>query len=456
MSCVPRWATPRRPDRRTLGPKVAATARALGTPLMPWQQTVADVAFELDGRGRLAFREVRVTVPRQSGKTSLLLAAMVTRALAHDTPQRIAYTAQTRQDARAKFEEHVDLLDRTPLRRLYDVRRTNGSEQIRWHTGSRHVLTANTDKAGHGMPLDLGVIDEAFAQIDDRLEQAFRPAMITKPSPQLWIVSTAGTADSVYLRRKVDDGRARVTADDPGAVAYFEWSAPDDADPDDPATWEACMPALGHTVAVEDIAADHDSMLPGEFARAYLNRWTRTTEAVIDPVAWSACRAPAAAVADPVALAIDVAADRSWATVAASDGLTVEVVDYRPGTDWIVTRVDELIARHRPSAVAWDPVGPVGSLDLYLEQVAGALTVRLGARDQTAACGGLYDAVTEGSLRHLGQAPLDDAVAGAARRTLLDAWAWARRSSQTDISPLVAVTAARWAIINAPARAAIF
>jgi ABC-type sulfate transport system substrate-binding protein len=47
-------------------------------------------------------------------------------------------------------------------------------------------------------------------------------------------------------------------------------------------------------------------------------------------------------------------------------------------------------------------------------------------------------------------------VSGAARRTLLDAWAWARRTSQTDISPLVAATAARWAIINAPARAAIF
>ena len=44
---------------------------------MPWQQLVADVGTELveDESGRLvpAWREVVVTVPRQSGKTTLVL-----------------------------------------------------------------------------------------------------------------------------------------------------------------------------------------------------------------------------------------------------------------------------------------------------------------------------------------------------------------------------------------------
>ena len=48
----PRFATARTPSRDTLGPQIAAVARALGQPLLPWQQLVADVGFELvDGVG---------------------------------------------------------------------------------------------------------------------------------------------------------------------------------------------------------------------------------------------------------------------------------------------------------------------------------------------------------------------------------------------------------------------
>jgi hypothetical protein len=40
-----------------------------GTPLMPWQRYVADVALEIDPEtGLLAYRGVDVTVPRQSGR----------------------------------------------------------------------------------------------------------------------------------------------------------------------------------------------------------------------------------------------------------------------------------------------------------------------------------------------------------------------------------------------------
>ena len=49
---------------------------------MPWQQHVADVALEVDpATGLLAYREVVVTIPRQSGKSSLALAIMVHRAI---------------------------------------------------------------------------------------------------------------------------------------------------------------------------------------------------------------------------------------------------------------------------------------------------------------------------------------------------------------------------------------
>ncbi len=141
-------------------------------------------------------------------------------------------------------------------------------------TASSVGITASGESSGHGQTLDLGVIDEAFAQKDERLVQAFRPAMMTRPSAQLWIVSTMGHEDSLFFHDRVDDGRARVEAGERSGVAFFEWSAHDDDDPDEASTWWSCMPALGYTVNEATIRADHDGMPPDEFARAYLNRRT--------------------------------------------------------------------------------------------------------------------------------------------------------------------------------------
>ena len=77
---------------------------------MPWQAQVANVAGELLTDGRPAFREVRVTVPRQSGKTTLILVVEVDRSLNWGPGQRSLYAAQDRNNSRAKWEEQVDLL----------------------------------------------------------------------------------------------------------------------------------------------------------------------------------------------------------------------------------------------------------------------------------------------------------------------------------------------------------
>jgi len=282
-----------------------------------------DTALELEADGRPAFREVRVTVPRQQGKTGgLLLPVMVHRALGGVDPraQRILYTAQDRNHSREKWSEQVELLDHSPLRRLYRVRRSNGSEAIRWRTGSVHGITASGEKSGHGFTLDLGVIDEAFAQVDDRLVQAFRPAMLTRPLAQLWVVSTAGTDESTFLRERVEDGRARVEAGERSGVAYFEWSAPDDAAIEDPATWRLAMPALGTLIDEATVAADHAAMDEGEFARAYLNRWSPGGTPVFDLASWVACLDVSSASITPPAFGVDVAPDRAHASIAASSG----------------------------------------------------------------------------------------------------------------------------------------
>lgn len=434
---------------------------------MPWQQYVADVALEVDpGTGRLAYREVVLTVPRQSGKTTLILAVAVHRALAFGAAQKIVYSAQTRNDARKKWEDdHVAALDASPLGkrapRPYRVRKTNGNEAIIWRNGSMHGISSNTEKSGHGGTLDLAFMDEAFAHVDNRLEQAFKPAMITRPQPQTWVVSTAGTGESVFLWGKVENGRLRAEEGATEKIAYFEWSAEPGADPGSIATWQSCMPALRHdanptgTQPIEAVATEYASMPLPEFRRAFLNLWdVRRADPVISADDWAACTARTSKMADPVALAFDVSPDRSSASISAAapstvhrDRLHVEVVEQAAGTGWVVPRLVELSARHRPVDIVCDAAGPAGSL---LAQAAAAdLAVKVvSTRQHAQACGGFYDAVMDGELVHIGQPGLAAAVDGACRRNVGDAWLWDRRSSSVDITPLVAGTLAKWAWEN--------
>lgn len=470
LTCVPRWGTPRHDGRKTYGGKVAKIAQALGTPLMPWQRYVADVALEVDpDTGLLAYRDVVLVVPRQSGKTTLLLATMVWRALAWPR-QRILYAAQNRLSARSKWEEeHVATLEATrAFATKFSVRKTNGDEAIRWRNGSRHGITSNTETAGHGETLDHGVVDEAFAHEDGRMEQAFSPAMITRDQPQQWVVSTAGTeARSHFLNAKRTRGREIVESGQASTLAFFDWTVPEEFDRTDPDTWWACMPALGHTVTEAAVASELEKMEAAEFDRAYLNV-TRTIAAAEDPnvptAEWPELADPRSRSADEVAFAFDVAPDRRSAAIAVygprRDGRGhVEIVEHRDGTDWVVDRLVELRQRWNPVAVGVDPAGPAGSLlvDLEKQGIArpadhsrpgrGELAIP-SARDAAGAAGAFADAVRQGTLCHLDQTPLNTALDGARTRPLGDAWAWARKYSSADISPLVAATVARWAYLT--------
>ncbi len=210
---------------------------------------------------------------RQQGKTIDLLAWMVETALRVPGAQ-VLYAAQTRLDARHRLlDTWWPVIARSALRGFVEPRRGSGSEALCFRNGSIIGLVSGTQTSGHGDQCDLAVIDEAWSQRDGRTEQAVRPAMLTRPAAQLVVASCAGNEDSAYFRAKVEDGRARVEMGVPGTSCYFGYGAADDADPSDPLTWRACMPALGVTVSEETVRADSESMDLPEFRRAYLCQW---------------------------------------------------------------------------------------------------------------------------------------------------------------------------------------
>lgn len=418
---------------------------------MPWQEHVAMVGGEIDPEtGRPAYRTVFVTVPRQSGKTTLFLTWEVQRATGWRAfgPQRIVYSAQTGNDARKKLiEDQVPVLEKYRKRLgIQKILKGIGSESVIWNNGSRLVLMASGEDAGHGKTVDLGIIDELFADVDERRSQALRPAMLTKPYAQVLVSSTMGTDASVPLNQLVARGRAAVEAGKRSGLAFFEWSAPDDADPDDPATWWACMPALGFTQTEDTVRGERADMKDGDFRRAMLNQQTSSDDRVIPLAEWdAACSTDAKPSASPV-FAVDVNPERSAGSIVAASGGSVpvcELAEHQHGTGWIVEAVTQMSRLWGNALVLVDSSGPAASLIPELK--AANVPVRdVAPKELVAACGAFYDRVLEGRVRVRRHPLLDAAAAGATKRVSSDAWAWARKHSAVDVSPLVAATLAVW------------
>lgn len=469
-SASPRYSTPRHPDRKTLGTAAGKVAARIGTPFMPWQQQAADVALEVDPRtGRLVYDDVRITVPRQSGKTTILLPNVLTRWQASrwlGGPQTMLYFAQNRIKARRKWEKTFlrTMKQCKFLSGMYDVKLSTGDEHIDFNDGSSFGIDSTTESAVHGDSLDWAAQDEAFALPDFRMDQAVIPTMATRPSPQFWIVSTAGNDESVYLWDKVTTGRDTVLAGSPGKTCYIEYSAPEDLDPEDYGNrdvWYSCMPALDITIPVDAVQSAYDKMSRTEFARAFLNIWPDEVINTKIPLGWwRACADPAASIAGQPVFSVDVSWDRSTAAIIAvgravtdPNRVAVEVVDYRPGqgTRWVVPRLVQLMHTHHGRGVALDAFGPVTSLVRPLVEVRLEPVVP-GTNRMVAACGALFDAARDRVLmirsddaHPKGDPILESALKVSATRKLGDSWVWSRDGSKGDISPLVALTTALWA-----------
>lgn len=455
-ACPPRWATARDPDTPTYGGAVATLMRQMGIEPMPWQQQVADVAGEFDEEaGQFRYQTIDLVVPRQAGKTALILPTMLQRASLRRAG-RGWYTAQTRQDAADQFRDGwLPLVDNAPLdaRRRLHVRRANGSERITIKgSGSIVGLFAPGKKALHGKQADIAVIDEtwAFTLPDGKdLETGIRPAMATRPLRQRWRISAAGDWTSSYLDDIQASGRTLVESGEPSRRAYFEWSAPVDEDEAvdvmDPELWWASHPALGFTIDEDFIRGEAAEMDPVTFARSYLCIPARLVGVDSIPAArWRKC---AGAVEQDgwVVFAVDTTPDREWTSIGVAGESGIDVADHRPGTDWVVPRLRELRDRWQCKGVVIDRGSPAGSLADAVE-AAGITVTSPTATEFAQACGDFYDAVVNGTLVHPDEPVLNESVGTAKKRKIGQAWGWER--FDRDATALVATTLARWGMAS--------
>lgn len=468
-----RFATPRDPGYESLGWRVRKIARALDTPLLPWQNEVIDVASEIDHEGRYRYHTVIVSVPRQSGKTTLTLANGVDRCL-FLPGAKCWHTAQTGQDAREKFLEMADPFAKSTIGQISSVlRKGAGATRLTFANRSTFRPHPPTEESLHGQQSDLNNIDEGWSYSDLQgmaLIQAIVPTQATRKGAQTWVTSTMGTADSVWFHGMCDKGRV-LSRRAAGGIAYFEWSIDDGVDPADLDAVAAAHPAYGLLIDRTALEQAWQAMAdtPGAFARAYGNRRTTAAERVIPVDRWLSAQRD---VPIPAGAPVVFGAATSWnrdetAIVAAAmldtDLPIIEVIAVRPGTSWAVDAC-ERASRHADDApIVIDPVGPSGPLADALE-LRGVPLERMKTADITSGAADLYDRITVADDDGRPLPPrivfrpneyLNAAVDRASKRMVGDgAWTWGRRTSSGSIAALEAATnAARAAARFTPAAA---
>lgn len=406
--------------------------------------------------GKWSSRLVGISTPRQNGKSQLIVSRALAGVLLFDEKTIICSAHQT-DTAREVFQRLLDVIENNPSvsRRVESVMKALNREFIRFKGGQTIRIKARSVSGSRGFSADCLLLDEA--QILGRPAwSSILPTMSARENPQAWLLGTPPTPQDegevfAQLRDQALEGSGR-------RMSYLEWSASENDNIDDPATWAKANPAYGLRISKDAVEAERSAMSDQQFAMERLGMWAaESATRVIDELTWSKVADSSSMAIENLTLAIDVAPDRSRATVALAgkraDGRWhVEVDDERRNTDWVASWVQARAAKNRLHAVVLDEMSGLVEERRGRHYLVGTdVVVTLAAsegRDMAIACAKFFDSVMDESVRHTDQPQLNLALSVARKRPLGAGWAWNRKDAVSDITPLVASTLALWGAQN--------
>ena len=460
------------PALSSRGQDAVDLAALAGLILDPWQQIALDAALRETDDGKWASFEVAVIVPRQNGKGALLEARELA-GLFLFGERLIIHTAHEFKTAQEAFRRIRFLIENTPtlLKKVKKIWASHGDEGIELHSprckvrgpsqcgcsgGQRLRFLARSGGSGRGFSGDCVILDEAYALTPDHMA-AILPTLSARPNPQVWYTSSAGLAASELLRSIRDRGRAATDS----SLCYLEWCATPNAegkiDPENRIGWAEANPALHIRIAEEFIEKERRALPEREFTRERLGLWEEAEEAIpISPADWQAATDPMSEITGRLCFAIEAALDNSGTSIAVAgyraDGrVHAEIVTEKGGSAWVAPKISELVQKWSPGMVALDPSSPAGHLtaEILATGVDPEIVHEMGSSEMAASFAGLVADVREDRFRHLGQESVNKALSLAVVRDVGDGGkAWGRRKSAGDISSLVALTSARWALLE--------
>ena len=481
---LPTYRTARSPERYTDGKRAGRLiARKTGKVTSRWQQYVLDVGLErVDGPGSpFAYSTIDVIVGRRCGKTIALMGVPLFRGMCGPVrldnggvvPFAAAHTAQNLMKARQRFiKDLVEPLQGSMSQSVWaaghNLRSGMGDTSLTFDpatTGKDYRarrasiigVFAPTISAvrGDGL-LHLG-FDEILVFTQRRGEElmaAARPTLATmRGHGQIWRASNVTMMNdrTTWLWGIRERGRGNVAADVRRGAAYFEFTIPDDADPADETVWWDHYPALRDgLIRPDELREDLSELGLGHFAAEYLGRWPGEVAvanwAAIAESDFDAARTVTPFPDDaPAVLGVEIDPfGRSSSIAAATPGI-VEVIDHRPGSDWVAERVRELA--DRAAVVVVDDYGPGHDLAGRLADIpeVTAKLHPLRGPDVVSACYTFEAGLRERSLAWIASDFHERlrAAAASAERTPGRAWQFERRVGISQ-TPLYACVLARY------------
>jgi hypothetical protein len=449
---------------------------------------VLDVALErVDGPDSpYCYSTIDTIVGRRCGKTVTMMGVPLYRGLLGpvtlDNGVRVpfigAHTAQNLTKARQRFlkdlvEPFQESMSPTQWEVGHNLRTAMGDTYLTfdpaardWHATRSSVMQifAPTVSAvrGDGL-LHLG-FDEVLVWPDARGQEfmaAARPTLGTlRGHGQVWRSSNVTMLNdkTTWLASIRDRGRAAVAADRRSGAAYFEFTIPPDADPTDESVWWECYPALADgIIRPDELRADLVELGVDHFAAEYLGRWPTGRAAIswaaFDRDVWAAAATQKSQNPIPPAkIGFDIDPFGRASTIASYVDGIVEILDHRPGADWVFDEVVRYAERADVDTLVVDDYGPghdlIGRLDGISAVVDKLIPMR--SADFVSACYAFDAGIREGavSIRQSDYHTAIDNAAAAAQRTPGRSWQWERRVAVVQ-TPLVAATLAKWAADHA-------
>lgn len=414
---------------------------------------------------------VAVSVPRQNGKGAIIEALELGFLLgAFPDAALLVHSAHEFKTAKNGFDRILSLvrghpaladLEDAPVsaRRRLVVMTANAQESITYIDRDAKIkrtikFFARSKNSGRGFSSDILILDEA-QELSEQTWAAILPTISARHNPQIWLFGTP--PDETMNGEVFTRLRELALKEIDERLAYFEWSASKDDPIEDVETWMRANPACPLRISVQTIRDEFLGMDEETFSRERLGMWDgAATLAVIPEDTWNAL----AEATDPegrVTFAVDISPDRQRASIGVAGRLAdgrvmVQAIENRKGTGWVALRLKTLTDTWPTLSVIIDAGGAAASLLPELKRLKVRRVRVINTRDVVAACGAFYDAAMADTLRHPDQPVLNEALASARKRPLGDAWAWHRKDTATDITPLVAVTFAAYGLSLKPER----
>lgn len=430
--------------------RVRTVAGRLGICFDRWQDDLCRLmlAKRADGEYAASAGGVAMSLCRQVGKTFTVgTNAAIMCLLQPDFT--VLWTAHRTRTSAETFKSMQAIVRQPGLtRHVKAIRRANGQESIEFANGSRILFGAREQGFGRGFAgIDMEIFDEAQILTEKALDDMV-PATNAAKNPLIVFMGTPPRPNDPGDVFKLK--RSQGLANEDG-MTYVEFSADRDADPHDRNQWAKANPSYPTRTKPAAMLRMLKNLGEDSFRREALGIWDETTDRrAIDPDQWQQAETGERRPGGWVAFGVDMPPDRSrlaiGACMAYPDGTAhIELAQLKNththGTGWAV----EWLAQRWPktSAIVIDAQSPATVLIPDLKKHGANVTVT-GPTDMGRAAGRFLDMLRDRTLTHLRQAPLDAAADAAITRPIghEGAFGWNKLGTDTDISPLVAVTLA--------------